>query len=236
MDKKLTEVLEEKVKSDEIRSKLQSQIFEDSDVQEEEKITTSSSTKNSHMNSVKVESEKPLLQMPSIAQKVAKEPAQTPKNGSQRLTTSTSSRGSSPLQTSSKVIQQTTPSTTVPSPTKSSTTKSSPTKSTAIKPLATKSVAIKAPTAKSVAPKSPAIKPDDSVLKSSLKLPKIISGSPALATTIPSTFTGDDEDDYFHGFIFFYSVFHFSFCNLIDLWENNDPCVYTERYHLISNH
>uniref|UniRef100_A0A1I7V8Y5 SH2 domain-containing protein n=1 Tax=Loa loa TaxID=7209 RepID=A0A1I7V8Y5_LOALO len=132
-----------------------------------------------------------IMSTASIIQQDVKE-QQVDKDDSQLLASSTSSHGSPSVQTSPKIIQITPP---TPSTTKSSLTKTVIVKSP---PITKPSPSIKAPVTKSMAIKIPVIKPSETVSKITLKIPKVVSG---FGTSIPSTFTGDDEDDYFHGFL-----------------------------------
>ncbi|VDK85881.1 unnamed protein product [Litomosoides sigmodontis] len=124
-------------------------------------------------SSANAEEKKSLSELSGTTQKDVKERA-----GSQMLRPSASSYGS-PIQTSSSKV--------VPTP---SIIKSPPVKSTIVK----------SPTIRSMATKVLEMKPAESVIKTT-KVTAIVPASEAAVAPIPSTFTGDDEDDYFHGFL-----------------------------------
>ncbi|VDN92133.1 unnamed protein product [Brugia pahangi] len=188
--------VDEKVKSNETVNNLQLQTFENTTVTEGEKLKEILSTQNSqNENLLRIEPEKTLLQMSNIVQK----------DDSQILASSSSSHASSPVQTSPKIATTATATTTTTTTTTTTaTTITTITKTTKTKPL------IKSPKIGSPATKSPIItmktsptksaiaRKGESVSKISMKSAKVITGA---ITTIPSTFTGDDEDDYFHGFL-----------------------------------
>ncbi|VBB33781.1 unnamed protein product, partial [Acanthocheilonema viteae] len=64
-----------------------------------------------------------------------------------------------------------------------------------------KPTVIKTPPIKSTATKIQTTKQDESGVKTALKPPKVTVAIPGPEAVIPSTFTGDSEDDYFHGFL-----------------------------------
>ncbi|VDO17011.1 unnamed protein product, partial [Brugia timori] len=171
--------VDEKVKSNETVNNLQLRTFENTTVTEGEKLKEILSTQNSqNENLLRIEPEKPLLQMSNIVQK----------DDSQILASSSSSHASSPVQTSPKIATTATATTTITTITKTKPLIKSP----KIGSPATKSPII---TMKTSPTKSAIARKGESVSKISMKSAKVITGA---VTTIPSTFTGDDEDDYFH--------------------------------------
>lgn len=90
----------------------------------------------------------------------------------------------------------------------------------AVKPSVAKSAVTKSPTVKPATTiKIPVKKVDESVRKIDSKVPKITTTTVGTGNVIPSTFTGDDEDDYFHGFVTL--SFHFSFYQFNNFRKKN---------------
>uniref|UniRef100_A0AAF5PJU4 Tyrosine-protein kinase n=1 Tax=Wuchereria bancrofti TaxID=6293 RepID=A0AAF5PJU4_WUCBA len=193
VDEKLLKTFEEKVKSNERVNNLQLQTFENATTTEGEKLKEILSTQNSqNENLLRTEPEKPLLQMSNMVQKGRIEEQAAAKDNSQILESSSSSHASSPVQTSPKIATTTT----TTAATTTTTTKTKPSiKSPKIGSPATKSPIM---TMKTSPTKSAITRKSESVSKISTKSAKVITGA---VTAIPSTFTGDDEDDYFHGFL-----------------------------------
>lgn len=148
-------------------------------------------------SSVKAKSEKPLPQLSGTTQKNVKELTDNQKTGS-----STSSHGSPNIQISSSKMVPATP-------------------LSIIKPPPVKPTILKPPTVRFVATKVLETKPAESVIKTT-KVTTVVPGSGTAIPPIPSTFTGDDEDDYFHGFIFYFS--------LLILILNFTTLTYVEEY------
>ncbi|VDM12044.1 unnamed protein product [Wuchereria bancrofti] len=180
VDEKLLKTFEEKVKSNERVNNLQLQTFENATTTEGEKLKEILSTQNSqNENLLRTEPEKPLLQMSNMVQKGRIEEQAAAKDNSQILESSSS-----------------TTTTTTTAATTTTTTKTKPSiKSPKIGSPATKSPIM---TMKTSPTKSAITRKSESVSKISTKSAKVITGA---VTAIPSTFTGDDEDDYFHGFL-----------------------------------
>ncbi|CAG9536661.1 unnamed protein product, partial [Cercopithifilaria johnstoni] len=180
VDKKLIETLGEEMKTN-----TESQIFIDSgEICKKEELTTNLSTKEPQKSLVKAELEKTLSQMPSVVQKETKKQDEkdTKKQADNKLLRLSALNQNilSPVQISPKVIQE------------------SPLK---VKSPIAKSTITKSPAIKSIATQFASTKQGEGVIKTGLKAAKVTAIIPRPATVIPSTFTGDDEDDYFHGFL-----------------------------------